>query len=133
MAHDRPLGCALWDHGGLADGRVLARGPELATYQHGDCNGPAHGPWIVADMGVVVAVLKPPSLDIRGSGVSWRIYQGTEPVSRVYTSHCNAVAALRGVEQRLNPNVTRLRRCRCGESFLAGRGDVLCSSCRRPR
>lgn len=80
-----------------------------------------------------MALLKPPALDIRGSGTSWQIYQGSVPVSRTYSSHCNAVAALRGVEQRLDPKVTRLRRCRCGESFLAGRGEILCSSCRGPR
>lgn len=81
-------------------------------------------------MGVFMAVL---SLDIRGSGESWQIYQGGKPVSRVYNSHCNAVAALRGVEQRLDPNITRLRRCTCGESFLARRGETRCGSCRRRR
>lgn len=69
-------------------------------------------------------------LDIRGSGTSWVITRDGIPVSRTYSSNCNAVAALRGVEQRLDPNVTRMRRCRCGESFLARRGEVLCASCR---
>lgn len=71
------------------------------------------------------------NLDIRGSGASWAIYQNGQPVSRTYSSHCNATAALRGVEQRLDPNITRMRRCRCGESFLARRGEVLCLPCRR--
>ena len=69
-------------------------------------------------------------LDIRGSGTSWVITRDGIAVSRTYSSNCNAVAALRGVEQRLDPNVTRLRRCRCGESFLARRGEVLCAFCR---
>jgi hypothetical protein len=71
-----------------------------------------------------------PALDIRGAGTSWSILRGAEPVAGPYTSHQNAIAALRGVERRLRPS--RIIACLgCGGDMRSsGPGERLCPCCR---
>jgi hypothetical protein len=70
-------------------------------------------------------------LDIRGCGNSFAIWQGTRVVAGPYTSNSNAIAALRGVEQRLDPTRVRYRKCsRCKEGFMASGRVCLCPGCR---
>lgn len=75
--------------------------------------------------------MKPPVLDIRGCGNSFAIWQGDRAVAGPYSSHDNAVSALRGVEQRLDPKVTRYRICtRCRTGFFATAGACHCRTCK---
>lgn len=74
-----------------------------------------------------------PALDIRGSGTSWAILREGVQVAGPYSSYCNAISALRGVEQRLDPSVVRIRRCRCGDTYLARKGETLCPDCKGNR
>jgi hypothetical protein len=69
-------------------------------------------------------------LQIVGKGLSNWIARGGQILAGPYTSHQNAVAALRGVEARLRP--VTLRRCLCcGQPITStGRGHRLCPSCR---
>jgi tRNA(Ile2) C34 agmatinyltransferase TiaS len=70
-------------------------------------------------------------LQIIGSGTSFALKRGDQVVAGPYTSHGNATAALRGVEARLQP-VTICRCLGCGQQFKSrGRGNRLCSTCRR--
>jgi hypothetical protein len=72
-----------------------------------------------------------PALDIRGSGRSFFILQNGVAVGGPYTGHGNAIAALRGVERRLNPTLTKFRSCSgCGRGFLTT-GTPNCPSCRK--
>lgn len=68
---------------------------------------------------------------ITGTGVSNWITSRGRTVAGPYTSHQNAVAALRGVEARRRP--VTLRRCLCcTETFKStGPGNRLCPICRR--
>jgi hypothetical protein len=70
-------------------------------------------------------------LDIRGAGRSFVILQGTKALPGRYTSAGNATAALRGIERRLAPTITR--RClTCSRPFRStGPGHRLCNCCRR--
>ena len=69
------------------------------------------------------------ALDIRGSGTSFAIMQGSVVLAGPYTSHDNAVAAIRGVETRLTP--TRQRTCLCCTTDFTSRGHRLCPTCRK--
>lgn len=70
-------------------------------------------------------------LSIIGKGLSNWIARGRQPIAGPYTSHQNAVAALRGVEARLKP--VRVTACLCCRNHFksTGRGNRLCPSCRR--
>lgn len=72
-----------------------------------------------------------PALTITGKGLSNWITAGGRTVAGPYTSHQNAVVALRGVEARLRPVVNRL--CLgCKDPLKStGPGHRLCPSCRR--
>jgi len=67
------------------------------------------------------------ALQIRGSGHSFAILRGTQIIGRA-TSNGNAIAALPGIQRRLQ---TTSRPClNCGSSFQSrGAGHRLCPSC----
>lgn len=69
-------------------------------------------------------------LDIRGSGQAHAIYLGKTRISRFYSGNTAAIAAMRGVEARLRPVMTR--GClSCGERFNStGPGHRMCKPCR---
>lgn len=70
-----------------------------------------------------------PALDIRGSGSAFFIWANGAAVAGPYTSNGNAIAALRGVERRLNPETARYRCCNnCGAGFITT-GKMLCPDC----
>lgn len=74
-----------------------------------------------------------PALDIRGSGRAFFILHRGATVGGPYTSHDNAIAALRGVERRLSPGTAKFRSCtRCRTGFLST-GDVQCPACKGAR
>ncbi|MFN6055916.1 MAG: hypothetical protein ACK47C_07770 [Paracoccaceae bacterium] len=70
-------------------------------------------------------------LSIIGKGLSNWIARGGKPVAGPYTSHQNALTALRGVEARQKPVL--IRPClRCGNHFKStGRGNRLCDGCKK--
>ena len=71
-----------------------------------------------------------PALDIRGSGRAFFILHKGLTVGGPYTSNDNAIAALPGVERRLDPTTARFRSCSCcGRGFLTT-ATTLCPSCR---
>lgn len=74
--------------------------------------------------------MTPPALTIAGVGLSWSIYLHGRPVAGPYTSHDNAVAALRGVERRLAPPAP-LRRCLCCGMQFPSTNYRLCDTCRK--
>ena len=70
-------------------------------------------------------------LHITGKGLSNWITSGGRTVGGPYTSHGNAITALRGIEARLKP-VTICRCLHCGTHFKSrGPGNRLCPTCRR--
>lgn len=70
-------------------------------------------------------------LDIRGCGTVFFILHQGATVGGPYSSHDNAVAALRGVERRLDPKVAKFRCCcTCRRGFMST-GEVKCPSCSR--
>ena len=72
-----------------------------------------------------------PALDIRGSGRAFFIWHQGQTVGGPYTSNDNAIAALRGVERRLNPDTARFRCCSsCRRGFLST-GQATCPACRK--
>ena len=74
------------------------------------------------------------ALEIRGSNTQFEIFHQGKPVAGPYTSHANATAALTGVEQRLNPQVARFRKCcRCREGFMALGRASRCQHCKARR
>lgn len=71
------------------------------------------------------------ALEIRGSNTQFEIYQGGKVIAGPYTSHANATAALTGVEQRLNPQLARFRKCcRCREGFMSLSRASTCPRCK---
>lgn len=70
-------------------------------------------------------------LSIIGKGICNWIAQGGRPIAGPYTSHQNAVTALRGVEARRKPVL--IRQCLgCDNHFKSiGPGNRLCPSCRK--
>jgi hypothetical protein len=72
-----------------------------------------------------------PDLTITGKGLSNWITSRGRTVAGPYTSHQNAVAALRGVEAR--QRVVTIRRCLCCPTQFpsTGPGHRLCPTCRR--
>lgn len=68
-----------------------------------------------------------PALQIRGSGHSFAILQGSRIIARA-TTHGNAVAALPGIERRLQ---TKPRPCLCCHATFQSRGRYhrLCRTC----
>lgn len=72
-----------------------------------------------------------PALQIRGCGTSWSIMADGVALSTRYHGHHLAIAALRGVQQRLAPPVQRQCLC-CATPFPStGTGNRLCPTCRK--
>lgn len=70
-----------------------------------------------------------PTLSVRGTG-SYAVFDGSRQVSRWYTSPDAAAARANNLE-RAALVVARSCMC-CGETFnAAGKGNRLCSGCRR--
>lgn len=72
---------------------------------------------------------QPIPLVIRGSGASFAVLQGAK-VLRHFNSHIAAIAALRGLEARLQTRHSRRCLC-CPATFMStGPGHRLCAKCR---
>ncbi len=71
------------------------------------------------------------ALFITGAGRSFVVRSGDQVLSRRFTSHGNAVAALPGIEARLRPVL--IRDClNCRTPFKStGKGNRLCPHCAR--
>jgi len=71
-------------------------------------------------------------LDIRGSGVRWRLVANGRPLIGWYTSYGNAVAAARPAEARLRAAAGRRRACLCCAATFRSEGPHhrLCDTCR---
>ncbi len=67
-------------------------------------------------------------LEILGCGARFSIRRGGIVIAGHYSSHGNAVAALRGVERRI---ATKTRRCMCCGGSFTSTGNRLCEPCKK--
>jgi hypothetical protein len=74
--------------------------------------------------------MQAPALHVQGSGRSFAILHGRHIVARA-TSNGNAIAALRGVEARLAPVITRPCLGCSAPMTSTGKGHRLCPTCRK--